>query len=178
MTDEEVLTQTRHWLEKAVIGLNLCPFAKAVYVKNEVRLVVSHARHADDLLEELDRELDLLAATPAQEIDTTLLIHPSLFDDFLDFNDFLEIAEGVVDEHGLEGEIQLASFHPRFQFDGTEPDEMGNYSNRAPFAILHLLREESVERAVASFPEADAIFEQNIETLEKLGPDGWRALGL
>ncbi|MEO7887536.1 DUF1415 domain-containing protein [Polaromonas sp.] len=178
MTDEEVLTQTRHWLEKAVIGLNLCPFAKAVYVKNQVRLVVSHARHADDLLEELDRELDLLAATPAQEIDTTLLIHPSLFDDFLDFNDFLEIAEGVVDEHGLEGEIQLASFHPRFQFDGTEPDEMGNYSNRAPFAILHLLREESVERAVASFPEADAIFEQNIDALEKLGPDGWKALGL
>ena len=120
MTEEQVLTQTRHWLEKAVIGLNLCPFAKAVYVKNQVRLVVSKARHADDLLEELDRELVLLVATPADEIDTTLLIHPTLFEDFLDFNDFLEIAEGVVDEHGLEGVIQLASFHPQFQFDGTD----------------------------------------------------------
>lgn len=178
MTDDEVLTQTRHWLEKAVIGLNLCPFAKAVYVKNQVRLVVSHARHADDLLEELDRELDLLVATPAEEVDTTLLIHPTLFEDFLDFNDFLEIAEGVVDEHGLDGVVQLASFHPQFQFDGTEPDDISNYTNRAPFAILHLLREESVARAVAAFPEADAIFEQNIATLEKLGLDGWKALDL
>ena len=178
MTDQQVLEKTRHWLEKAVIGLNLCPFAKAVYVKNQVRLVVSKARHADDLLEELDRELDLLVATPANEIDTTLLIHPTLFDDFLDFNDFLEVAEGVVDEHGLDGVIQLASFHPQFQFDGTEPDDISNYTNRAPFAILHLLREESVERAVEAFPQADAIFDVNIATLEKLGLPGWKALGL
>jgi hypothetical protein len=178
LSDDEVLSQTRHWLEAAVIGLNLCPFAKAVYVKNQVRLVVSHARHADDLLEELDRELDLLVATPAEQIDTTLLIHPTLFEDFLDFNDFLEIAEDVVDEHDLSGVVQLASFHPGFQFDGTEPDDMGNFSNRAPFSILHLLREESVERAVASFPQAETIFEQNIATLEKLGPEGWKALGL
>ena len=178
MTDEFVLAATRHWLEKAVIGLNLCPFAKAVYVKNQVRLVVSHARHADDLLEELDSELDLLVATPADEIDTTLLIHPTLFDDFLDFNDFLEIAEGVIDEHALEGMVQLTSFHPKFQFDGTELDDMGNYTNRAPFAILQLLREESVERAVEAFPEAEAIFEENIRTLEKLGHSGWKALGL
>lgn len=178
VTDNEVLAATRHWLEKAVIGLNLCPFAKAVYVKNQVRLVVSKARHADDLLEDLDRELDLLLATPASEIDTTLLIHPTLFDDFLDFNDFLEIAEGVVDEHGLEGVIQLASFHPKFQFDGTEADDISNYTNRAPFAMLHLLREDSVERAVEAFPEAEAIFEQNIATLEKLGHAGWTKLGL
>jgi uncharacterized protein len=178
MTDEQILIQTKHWLEKAVIGLNLCPFAKSVYVKNQVRLVVSKARHADDLLEELDRELDLLVATPASEIDTTLLIHPTLFEDFLDFNDFLEVAEGVVDEHELEGVVQLASFHPRFQFDGTEPDDIGNYTNRAPFAMLHLLREDSVEKAVAAFPEAESIFEQNIATLEKLGPEGWKALGL
>ena len=178
MTDEQVLVQTRHWLEKAVIGLNLCPFAKAVYVKNQVRFVVSHARHADDLLEELDRELDFLVATPPTEVDTTLLIHPTLFEDFLDFNDFLEIAEGVVDEHELEGVIQLASFHPKFQFDGTGPDDIGNYTNRAPFAILHLLREDSVERAVEVFPEAKSIFDQNIATLEKLGPAGWKAIGL
>jgi hypothetical protein len=178
MTDEEVLAKTKHWLEAAVIGLNLCPFAKAVYVKNQVRLVVSKARHADGLLEELDRELDLLVATPASEIDTTLLIHPTLFEDFLDFNDFLEVAEGVVDEHGLEGVVQLASFHPQFQFDGTEPDDISNYTNRAPFAILHLLREESVERAVEAFPQADTIFEANIVTLEKLGQAGWKSLGL
>jgi len=149
-----------------------------VYVKNQVRLVVSHARHADDLLEELDRELDQLVATQAEEIDTTLLIHPTLFEDFLDFNDFLEVADGVVSEHELEGVIQLASFHPRFQFDGTEPDDISNYTNRAPFAMLHLLREESVDKAVEAFPEADAIFEQNIQTLEKLGLQGLKALGL
>jgi hypothetical protein len=176
--EEEILAATRIWLEKAVIGLNLCPFAKAVYVKNQVRLVVSRARHADDLLEELDRELDLLVATPADEIDTTLLIHATLFDDFLDFNDFLEVADGVVEEHALEGVIQLASFHPRFQFDGTEPDDISNYTNRAPFAMLHLLREASVEKAVEAFPEAEAIFEENIKTLEKLGHAGWKALGL
>ena len=178
MTNEQVLEQTRHWLEKAVIGLNLCPFAKAVYVKNQVRLVVSHARHADDLLEELDRELDLLVATPVEEIETTLLIHPTLFENFLDFNDFLEIAEGVVDEHELEGVVQLASFHPQFQFDGTEPDDISNYTNRAPFAMLHLLREESVEKAVEAFPQAEAIYAQNIATLEKLGHSGWKSLGL
>ena len=178
MTDEEVLAKTRHWLEAAVIGLNLCPFAKAVYVKNQVRLVVSKARHADDLLEELDRELDLLVGTPGADIDTTLLIHATLFEDFLDFNDFLEVVEGVIDEHGLEGVIQLASFHPQFQFEGTEADDISNYTNRAPFAILHLLREESVERAVQAFPNADAIFETNIQTLEKLGLPGWKALGL
>ena len=178
MSDEAVLKQTRHWLEAAVIGLNFCPFAKAVYVKNQVRLVVSKARHADDLLEELDRELDLLVGTPAEQLDTTLLIHPTLFEDFLDFNDFLEVAEGVVDEHGLEGVVQLASFHPRFQFDGTEPDDIGNYTNRAPFAILHLLRENSVERAVQAFPQAQKIFDANISALKKLGHEGWKALGL
>ena len=178
MTDETVLDAIRQWLEKAVIGLNLCPFAKAVYVKNQVRLVVSHARHADDLLEGLDRELDLLIGTPAAELDTTLLIHPTLFENFLDFNDFLEVAEGVVGEHGLDGVVQLASFHPQFQFDGTEPDDISNYTNRAPFAILHLLREDSVERAVQAYPQAEAIFEQNIATLQKLGHAGWNALGL
>jgi uncharacterized protein len=178
MNEKLILQQTRHWLEKAVIGLNLCPFAKAVYVKNQVRLVVSNARHADDLLDDLDRELDLLIATPAAEIDTTLLIHPTLFEDFLDFNDFLEIADSVVEEHELDGVIQLASFHPKFQFEGTTEDDISNYTNRAPFAILHLLREDSVERAVEAFPLAEAIFETNIATLEKLGLAGWKNLGL
>jgi uncharacterized protein len=172
------LVRTRAWLEKAVIGLNLCPFAKAVYTRDRVRLVVSQARHADDLLEELDRELDLLVATPAEQVDTTLLIHPTLFPDFLDFNDFLEIAEGVLDEHGLEGVVQLASFHPQFQFDGTALEDMGNYTNRAPYAVLHLLREDSVEKAVDSLPDPDAIYQDNIRTLDKLGMEGWTKLGI
>jgi hypothetical protein len=177
-SDDEVLARTRAWLEKAVIGLNLCPFAKAVYNRDRVRLVVSQARHADDLLEELDRELDFLVATPAEQVDTTLLIHPTLFPDFLDFNDFLEIAEGVLDEHGLEGVVQLASFHPQFQFDGTTPEDMGNYTNRAPYAVLHLLREDSVEKAVDSLPDPDAIYQDNIRTLDKLGLEGWTKLGI
>lgn len=177
-SDDEVLARTRVWLEKAVIGLNLCPFAKAVYIRDRVRLVVSQARHVDDLLEELDRELDLLVATPAEQVDTTLLIHPTLFPDFLDFNDFLDIAEGVLDEHGLEGVVQLASFHPQFQFEGTEPEDMGNYTNRAPYAALHLLREDSVEKAVQGLQDPDSIYQENIRTLEKLGLDGWKKLGL
>lgn len=176
MDDESVIAATREWLEKAVIGLNLCPFAKAVYVKNQVRIVVSSARHLDGLLEDLDRELDLLAAADPDEVDTTLLIHPTLLPDFLDFNDFLQLVEAAVEEHELEGVIQVASFHPQFQFEGTEPDDMGNFTNRAPFPTLHLLREASIERAVAAFPEAETIFERNIETLEKLGPTGWQAL--
>ena len=177
-TDAQVLAGTRAWLEKAVIGLNLCPFAKAVYVRDRVRLVVSQARHMDDLLDELDRELDLLVATPAEQIDTTLIIHPTLFPDFLDFNDFLEIAEGVLGEHQLEGVIQLASFHPRYQFEGTEPEDMGNYTNRAPYATLHLLREDSVEKAIEGLPDPDAIYRDNIQTLERLGLEGWKKLGL
>lgn len=176
MDDEAVIAATRRWIEKAVIGLNLCPFAKAVYVKNQVRYVVSHAPHLDGLLEDLDRELDFLAAADPEAVDTTLLIHPTLLPDFLDFNDFMQLAEAAVDEHGLEGVIQIASFHPRFQFEGTEPDDPGNYTNRAPFPILHLLREASIERAVAAFPEAGTIYERNIETLEALGHTGWTTL--
>ena len=176
MNDEDVIAATREWLEKAVIGLNLCPFAKAVYVKNQVRFVVSSAPHLDGLLEDLDRELDFLAAAAPEEIDTTLLIHPTLLPDFLDFNDFMQLAEAAVEEHELEGVIQIASFHPLFQFEGTEPDDMGNYTNRAPFPTLHLLREASIERAVAAFPEAETIYERNIDTLKALGHAGWQAL--
>jgi uncharacterized protein len=178
MNDEEVLATMRQWVEKAVIGLNLCPFAKSVYIKNQVRFVVSQAKHLDGFLEDLDRELDLLAAADQAEIDTTLLIHPTLLPDFLDFNDFTIIAEAAVEEHGLEGIIQVASFHPQFQFADTEPDDIGNYTNRAPFPTLHLIREESLARAVEAIPNAEEIFERNIETLQKLGLAGWRALGL
>jgi hypothetical protein len=176
VNEDDVISATREWLEKAVIGLNLCPFAKAVYVKNQVRFVVSTAQHLDGLLEDLDRELDFLAAANPDEVDTTLLIHPTLLPDFLDFNDFMQLAEAAVDEHDLEGIIQIASFHPHFQFEGTQADDMGNYTNRAPFPTLHLLREASIERAVAAFPEAETIYERNIETLEALGHAGWQAL--
>ena len=176
MDEQTVIAAMRKWIEKAVIGLNLCPFAKAVYVKNQVRYVVSRAPHLDGFLEDLDRELDFLAAADPAEVDTTLLIHPTLLTDFLDFNDFLQLAEAAVDEHKLDGVIQIASFHPRFQFEGTEPDDLGNYTNRAPFPTLHLLREASIERAVAAFPEAETIYQRNIETLEALGIEGWQSL--
>ena len=174
---DEVIATMRLWLEKAVIGLNLCPFAKGVYVKNQVRFVVSDARHIDGFLEELDRELDLLAAADPAQIDTTLLVHPTLLSDFLEFNDFTVLAEAAVEEHGLEGILQVASFHPSFQFADTELDDIGNYTNRAPYPTLHLIREESLSRAVAAYPDAEAIYGRNIETLEKLGLAGWRALG-
>jgi len=176
MSDEDVIAATRRWIEKAVIGLNLCPFAKAVYVKNQVRFVVSHAPHLDGLLEDLDRELGFLAAADPEAVDTTLLIHPTLLPDFLEFNDFMQLAEAAVDEHALEGVIQLASFHPQFQFADTAPDDIGNYTNRAPFPTLHLLRETSIERAVAAFPEAETIYQRNIEILKALGHAGWDAL--
>lgn len=174
--DQQVLTDTRRWIEKAVIGLNLCPFAKAVYVKNQVRIVVSHARHLDAFLDDLDRELALLASTPADEIDTTLLVHPTLFPDFLDFNDLLDVVDGVIEEHQLEGVVQVAPFHPRFQFEGTEPGDITNATNWAPYPTLHLLREDSVERATASGDSAETIVARNITTLETLGAQGWAAL--
>lgn len=177
LTDEHVLADTRRWIEKAVIGLNLCPFARAVYVKDQVRIVVSSARHLDAFLDELDRELDFLVNTPAEEVDTTLLVHPALFPDFFVFNDFLNVVDDVVAEHELEGVIQVAPFHPQFQFEGVAPDDISNATNRAPYPMLHLLREESVERAVASEGgDAEAIVERNLRTLRELGQDGWKAL--
>jgi len=177
MTDEQVLADICHWLEKAVIGLNLCPFARSVYVKNQVRIVVSQARHLDAFLDDLDRELDLLVNTPADQIDTTLLVHPTLFPHFEVFNDFQNVVDDVVAEHELEGVIQVAHFHPDFQFEGTDANDVTNFTNRAPYPVLHLLREDSVERAVASEGgDAEAIVERNLKTLRDLGADGWRAL--
>lgn len=178
MDREEVVAAMRTWIEKAVIGLNLCPFARSVYVREQVRYVVSDARHVDAFLEQLDEELDLLAAADPQKIDTTLLIHPTLFPDFTDFNEIVGIAEEAVVEHDLEGVLQIASFHPRFQFEGTDPDDITNYTNRAPFATLHLIREESLEKAIESYPDAEHIYERNIETMKNLGHEGWDALGI
>jgi hypothetical protein len=176
--DEEVVAATRTWLERAVIGLNLCPFAKAVHLKNQLRYAVSPAHTPEDLLVDLIAELRTLQAADASEIETTLLVHPRVLADFLDYNDFLELADAAVAAEGLEGEIQLASFHPQYQFAGTGPEDIENYSNRSPYPMLHLLREASIARVVAVFPDASQIFKRNIETLRRLGHDGWRRLWL
>lgn len=175
---DKFIADTTRWLERAVIGLNLCPFAKAVHVKGQIRYVVSAATTPEALAEDLQRELEFLAEASAELVDTTLLIHPQVLADFLDFNDFLEVGDSIVDELELDGILQVASFHPQFQFEGTEADDITNYTNRAPYPTLHLLREDSVERAVAAFPDELAIAETNIGTLEKLGLDGWKALGI
>jgi hypothetical protein len=176
MTTEEIIAATKEWLEKAVIGLNLCPFARAVYVNDQIRYAVSDASAPEALLADLLRELRALEAADPKAVDTTLLIHPDALTDFLDYNDFLGAAEAAVADLGLEGVLQVASFHPQYQFAGTAPEDIENYTNRSPYPMLHLLREESVERAVAAFPDAAEIYEKNIATLRLLGHEGWKRL--
>ncbi|SIR11160.1 DUF1415 domain-containing protein [Solilutibacter tolerans] len=173
---EAIEADIRRWLERAVIGQNLCPFAKAVYVRDQVRIKVSDAGNIDDLREELGEEMLLLRDTPAEEIDTTLIVLPSVLGDFFDYNDFLDDADALLAALELEGVLQVASFHPEYQFAGTEFDDAGNNTNRAPYPVLHLLREESLDRAVAAYPEPDTIIERNIKTMDALGNDGYRKL--
>jgi hypothetical protein len=175
---ETIIAATQLWLEKAVIGLNLCPFAKAVHVKKQIRYVVSTAATPEALLEELISELRALQDADPEKIDTTLLIHPYVLTDFLDFNDFLDTVDIAVAEPEFNDEFQIASLHPQYQFAGTVPDDIENYTNRSPYPTLHLLREESVDRAVAAFPDADQIVDNNVETLKELGHEGWKRLGL
>lgn len=175
---DTICRDMQRWLERAVIGLNLCPFAKSVHVKGQIRWVVSAARDAQALREELRQELQALVASDPEQTDTTLLIAPWCLADFLDFNDFLTEADALLDELGLQGTLQIASFHPQFQFAGTTPDDITNFSNRAPYPTLHLLREASIDRAVEAFPEAEAIYERNMQCLRELGPSGWQALGV
>jgi hypothetical protein len=167
---------TQHWLEHAVIGLNLCPFAKAVQVKQQIRWVESTARNAQGLLNDLMDELQFLASADPESVETTLLIHPQALTDFLEYNDFLDIADAAVEKLGLDGVLQVASFHPTYQFEGTAPEDVENLSNRSPYPMLHLLREDSIARAVASYPDAAAIYQRNIDTLRQLGLHGWRLL--
>lgn len=173
---DAVVDATRQWLERAVIGLNLCPFAKAVHVKQQIRYVVSDARTPDALLAELERELAFLVDVDPAQVDTTLLIVPQQFEAFLDFFFFLNEAEALLKRMELNGVLQIASFHPHFEFAGNDPDDIANHTNRSPYPTLHLLREASLDRAVAAFPDAAEIYERNIETLEKLGHAGWDAL--
>jgi hypothetical protein len=170
------LVATRRWLERAVIGLNLCPFVKAVYVKQQVRLVLSDAADVESLLQTLGEELRLLQASDPEHIDTTLIVHPQVLGDFYDYNDFLDLADALLAELDLEGELQIASFHPDYRFADTLEDDPGNATNRAPYPTLHLLRESSVERAVAAYPDPDAIVGRNLETMARLGLAGYRTL--
>lgn len=173
---EHVITATRRWLERAVIGLNLCPFAKAVHVKQQIRYSVSFAATPEGLLADLEREMALLATVDPARIDTTLVIVPGMFDEFLDFHFFLTEADALLKRMELSGVLQIASFHPQFEFAGNTPDDIANHTNRSPFPTLHLLREASIDRAVAAFPDASIIYERNIETLERLGTEGWNEL--
>jgi len=159
-----------------VIGLNLCPFAKAVQVKNLIRHVCCEARDTAALRETLRAELQRLDAAPIEQVETTLLVHPRVLGDFLDYNDFLDQADALLRELDLEGTLQLASFHPQYQFAGSEADDIDNATNQSPYPTLHLLREASIERAVAAFPEAESIYESNLRTMRRLGRDGWRDL--
>ena len=172
---DTILSTTRHWLTRAVIGLNLCPFAKAVHVKNQIRYAISEATDLEGVLMDLETELKTLAETDAAQIDTTLLIVPHALADFLDYNDCLFFADRMLKQLRLEGELQIASFHPQYQFEGSEADDIENFTNRAPYPILHLLREASIERAVDAFPDAEQIYERNQETLRRMGLKGWQA---
>ncbi|NCT85418.1 MAG: DUF1415 domain-containing protein [Comamonadaceae bacterium] len=178
MNHEQVINDTRDWVVKAVIGLNLCPFAKAVHVNERIRYVVSDATEPEQLLKDLARELLALNRADPEAVDTTLVIHPQVLTDFLDFNDFLGAADALVEELKLDGILQIADFHPDYQFDGSEQDDIANYSNRSPYPTLHLLREDSIARAVESMPDTAAIYENNLATLERLGHEGWAELGL
>ncbi|MDO8177318.1 MAG: DUF1415 domain-containing protein [Undibacterium sp.] len=172
----EIIASTQDWLEKAVIGLNLCPFAKAVQIKEQIRYVVSEAQTPEDLLQDLIRELEVLAEANTEKLETTLLIHPYALNDFLDYNEFLDVADAALEDADLDGILQIASFHPDYQFADTKFDDIENFTNRSPYPTLHLLREESIDKAVLAFPEADAIYEKNMQTLRDLGLDGWRKL--
>jgi uncharacterized protein len=175
---EHAIARTRVWLERAVIGLNLCPFAKSVVAKNQVHFVVYEGDEPQELLDLLRIELDALATFDPEQRDTTLLIATGCLEDFWDFNGMLPRADRVLRKAGLDGTLQIANFHPQYQFMDADANALSNYTNRAPFPTLHLLRESSLDRAVQAFPQAELIFEKNMQTLEQLGHAGWAALGL
>ena len=173
---DRVLADMQRWLERAVIGLNLCPFARGVQTRGQIRWVVSAASNVETVLEELAQELTLLDQGDPLQHETTLLVLPDALPDFLDFNDFLDDADAAVEALDLEGEIQVASFHPHYQFAGTSPDDIDNYTNRAPWPTLHLLRESSLSQAIDSHGDPEMIYAANIQRLRQLGLAGWQTL--
>jgi hypothetical protein len=172
MDDEDIIALTRSWVEQAVIGLNLCPFANAVARKEQIEYRISHAREPEDLLQDLSLALQTLIDTPAERLDTLLLIHPWVLSDFLDFNDFVGLAEDMLEQIGLSGIVQIASFHPQYQFAGVAPDDVTNATNQSPFPTLHLLREDSLDRAIAAMPDTDQIVDQNLALMHRMGKAG------
>ena len=176
---ERIATEdTQLWLERAVVGLNLCPFAKAVMAKGQVRYVVTELTEPEPVLRLLKNEMQTLVDADPDTLDTTLLIAPYLLPNFLDFNEFLFDCDAVLQELDLEGVLQIADFHPGYQFAGTAPDDMENRSNQSPYPTLHLLREDSVSRAVEAFPDAALIYDRNIALLREMGTAGWADLGV
>lgn len=174
--DAQVVEGTRNWLRRAVIGLNLCPFAKSVDVKDQVHYAVTRSVGFKDLLVDLKQELNSLAALDAATRDTTLFIAPDALTDFLEFNDFMAQANRLLAKIGYQGVFQIASLHPQYQFADAPADAITNFTNRSPYPTLHLLREDSIDRAVKAFPHAEAIFETNMRTMERIGHAGWAAL--
>ncbi|MDX1756087.1 MAG: DUF1415 domain-containing protein [Marinobacter sp.] len=174
MNPQTCIDTTRQWVERVVIDLNLCPFAKRELVKERIRFAVCHADCEEALALSLQEEIRHLDRHP--ETETTLLIHPDVLTDFQDYIEFLALAEGMLEHFGYEGTYQLASFHPHYQFDGTDPDDVENYTNRSPYPMLHLLREASLSRAIDHYPEPEAIPERNMERVRQLGPAHMRAL--
>ncbi|MBW4933998.1 DUF1415 domain-containing protein [Marinobacter sp. F4206] len=174
MGETEVINATRKWVEDVVVGYNLCPFAKRELIRDRVRFVVSDAADEDALLQSLHSELQLLENEP--EIETTVLIHPGVLQDFAAYNEFLDAADGLLAYLDMEGVYQIASFHPDYQFAGTEPDSAENYTNRSPYPMLHLLREASLEAAIESHPDVDGIPGRNIELMEELGAEKMKAV--
>ncbi len=177
-SDDDISAICQQWLERAVIGLNLCPFARRPYQLHRLRFSISRARHTDAFLDLLENELHLLLQTPATEIETTLVIEPKLFADFEVFLDVVALAEQVLEDIDATGTIQIAPFHPNFQFADEPPEDITNYTNRSPYPILHLIRESSIDQAVAAFPDAGSIFERNKTLLRTMGTEGWSSLGI
>ena len=169
-----VIAHTRCWIEQVVIKLNLCPFARKPFENGKIRLVVSTAEQPETLRADLQTELEFLHATATSAVETTLLIHPNVLNNFLDYNDFLDVADALIEEYGYEGEFQVASFHPHYQFAGTPVNAAENYTNRSPYPTLHLLREAELERALDNYTRPDQIPERNIRTLNELGTEHMR----
>jgi hypothetical protein len=173
---DRVVARTRAWVEHAVIGLGLCPFARGPHAQGRIRYRVSTARDEDALVADLAEELHLLAQVDPQQVETTLLVHPWALQRFEDFNQFLGIADAAVAALGMTGVLQVASFHPDYRFEDAAPDEIANATNRSPYPTLHLLREDSVAEAVRAHGDTDAIYQANIRCLEGLGEAGWARL--
>ena len=169
--DEQIIADVEQWLDEVVIGLDLCPFAARPRREKRVRIAVSHATEDEALLNDLQAELERLSDTPAAELETTLLAIPNMLEDFADYNDFLDAVDLWVEQFGWEGDLQVASFHPQYQFADTEADDPGNLTNRSPWPLLHIIREESLEKAIEHYPDVDAIPERNIARMKALGPE-------